>query len=394
MKILYVVSRAIEINTSASIRNYATINGLIENGHQVTLVSIEPDKNHPAYDNNLRLESVEKLYFKLSGIQSVYKFGRGIKFLNKIKPYIYHILYGQDIYDNLKGIIRYASEIVTLDFDIVISSSDPKSSHLFVDHFLKKYSKKIPWIQIWGDPFADDITRSKKGSFKVEKEERRLLKLADKIIYVSKITYECQKKKYPESQDKMFYIPIPYARTRICAHEFPENYKKIKICYCGDYNSRVRDIRPLYEAVKKLGLEMKICGMSDLVLKSDEHITVLPRQNSRIVQEIEDSSDLLIHLSNRRGTQIPGKIYQYISTDKTILFILDGNVEALKATFENYNRFIFSENKEEELEKVLMNVCSLRNSISNNPVEYFSAKNISKKILDSIQEASFSLEKQ
>ena len=386
MKILYVVSRAIEINTSASIRNYATIKGLVENGHQVTLVSVEPDKKHPAYDNNLRLESVEKIYFKLSGVQSVYKFGRGSRFLNKIKPYIYHILYGQDIYDNLKGIIRHVNEIIALDFDVVISSSDPKSSHLFVDCFLKNYSKKIPWIQIWGDPFADDITRSGKGNSKVEEEERRLLKLADKIVYVSKITCEHQKKKYSESRDKMVYIPIPYAQTRICAHDFPKDYRDVKICYCGDYNSRIRDIRPLYATVKKLGLQMKICGMSDLALKSDDHITVLPRQNAKIVKEIEDNSDILIHLSNKSGTQIPGKIYQYIATDKTILFILDGDVETLKETFGNYNRCIFSKNTEKELEKALVNIRSLRTSISNKPVEYFSAKNISEIIIEGITE--------
>ena len=53
MRILYVVSRPLEINTSASVRNHATISGLIQNGHQVTLVSASPDKNHEAYDPTL-----------------------------------------------------------------------------------------------------------------------------------------------------------------------------------------------------------------------------------------------------------------------------------------------------------------------------------------------------
>ena len=46
MKILYVVSRPLEINTSASIRNRATILGLVENGHTVDLFTTEPDRNH------------------------------------------------------------------------------------------------------------------------------------------------------------------------------------------------------------------------------------------------------------------------------------------------------------------------------------------------------------
>ena len=45
MKILYVVSRPLEINTSASIRNRATIEGLVELGHNVNIITTEPDEN-------------------------------------------------------------------------------------------------------------------------------------------------------------------------------------------------------------------------------------------------------------------------------------------------------------------------------------------------------------
>ena len=46
MKILYVVSRPLEINTSASIRNRATIEGLVELGHNVNIITTEPDEKH------------------------------------------------------------------------------------------------------------------------------------------------------------------------------------------------------------------------------------------------------------------------------------------------------------------------------------------------------------
>lgn len=382
MKILYVVTRPIEINTSASIRNHATISGLIENGHQVTIVSTQPDKNHVAYDDTLNLFKIEKKYFELGGAQSVIKIGRRIDFLNRIKPFLYKILYRNEMYDNLKGIIKFVNEIDIKNYDLVISSSDPKSSHLFVDYLFRKQKKELTWIQIWGDPFADDITRTNKKNIDIEQEENRLLTLADKIIYVSDLTCKKQKEKYPANKDKMFYVPIPYYKPRISDKEFPQKYKDIKLCYCGDYGSNIRNIVPIYEATKDLGLDMKICGMSDLNLKGDDKITVLPRQNADTVKKIENESDILIHLSNKKGTQIPGKIYQYISTNKVILFILDGDNEKLRETFEKYNRVIFVDNEKEKIKLVLKNICKLRKEVSNEPVEYFGAKNIASIIIE------------
>lgn len=382
MNILYVVSRAVEINTSASIRNHATIMGLIENGHQVTVVSAQPDSNHTAFDKSLTINGAKKIYFKLGGLQSIAKVGRRWTFLNRIKPLAYQILYGNEIYDNMKSIVNFIYEIDMTKYDLVISSSDPKSSHLFVDKLLEISNKKIPWIQIWGDPFADDITRSdNKNMARVEREESRLLSKADKIIYVSKITCETQKLRYSQNKQKMFYLPIPYYRQRRAGKAFPVFYKGVKLCYCGDYGSHIRNLKPLYEVVKELGMKLTVCGMSDLELKSLNGIQIFPRQNALRIREIEMESDVLIHLSNLSGTQIPGKIYQYVSTDKTILFILDGNKQALQDIFSGYNRFIFVENNKEAIKNALENICSLRENVSNEPVQYFSAKNIAKDLI-------------
>lgn len=381
MKILYVVSRALEINTSASIRNHATIMGLIENGHHITLLSATPDENHAAYDESLTVEQAEKKYVDLGGMQAVAKIGRKSKILTQLKPIVYRMLYGSEIYDNLKGIVNHIDEVDVSKYDLVISSSDPKSSHLFVDKLFEKNGKNIPWVQIWGDPFADDITRKNGGTKKVAQEEERLLSHADKVVYVSKLTCESQKKKYEKCAKKMVYIPIPYYKERRSNMEFPTDYRDVKLCYCGDYGTHIRNLQPLYAAAKEIGVRMTICGMSDLKLESTERITVLPRQGADTVRKNEQGADVLVHLSNLSGTQIPGKIYQYVSTDKTILFLLDGEINVLRETFEKYNRFIFVENRKEEIVSVLQKICELRKAVSNEPVAEFSAKYIANMII-------------
>lgn len=382
MRILYVVSRSLEINTSASIRNFSTISGLIENGHDVTVFSSEPDTNHSAYDGSLRPANAKIKYVRLGGAQSVARMGRKFKCLKWIKPYVYKLLAGNDIYDNMKSIINHVSELALDDYDLIISSSDPKSSHLFVDELFRYHGKSKPWIQIWGDPFADDITLSNKRRIKdIRREEERLLNEADKIVYVSKMTQISQAKKYCTCSDKMVYLPVPYYHTRISNRMLPKSLSEIHFCYCGDYNSKVRNLSPFYSTAVKMNLKTTICGLSDLGLTSAGNVKVYPRQSADRVQMIEDESDILIHLSNLNGTQIPGKIYQYVSTNRPILFILDGDKEHLREIFQKYNRFIFVDNDEKSISEALQNIHLFAAEKNNEPLKEFSASMISQKLL-------------
>ncbi len=327
MRILYVVSRPLEINTSASIRNKASIKGLLELGHQVDLITTTFDINHTNFDPSLKQDGLEIKYISLKGIQGVAKIGRKYKLLSPIKKFLYSSLSRIEVYDNLRGIINHVSE-VDLDkkYDLIISSSDPKSSHLFVSKLLENNSdlKGIPWFQIWRI-FLTDITRNGAiMSRRIKKQELMLLNRATKIIYVSKLTQIEQQKIYPENSEKMVYIPVPYLNSV----EYPEinlSSKQLTFLYCGDYNSTVRNLKPLYDALKNTNHKLIICGNTDLKLEESEQIKIYPRVEYSKVKELEAKADVLVHLSNKQGNQIPGKIYQYSGTNKPILFILDGN---------------------------------------------------------------------
>ena len=80
MKIIYVVSRPLEINTSASIRNRATIEGLVELGHSVNIITTKPDPKHINYDSSINSPNIETTYLKLGGVQTVAKVGRRFRF--------------------------------------------------------------------------------------------------------------------------------------------------------------------------------------------------------------------------------------------------------------------------------------------------------------------------
>ena len=87
------------------------------------------------------------------------------------------------------------------------------------------------------------------------------------------------------------------------------------------------------------------------------------RADSRLplqeLKPIEDSTNVLIFLCNRKGGQVPGKIYQYSATDKTILFIMDGTQEeqaVLKDYFGKFNRYVFCRNTAEDIARAIRDI--------------------------------------
>ena len=360
MKILYVVARPLEINTSASVRNRATILGLLENGHDVEILTTAPDSKHSAYDKNMGLsDTVPTTYIHLTGVQSLSRFGHRLKLLKSLRHLAYRFLMKHEIYDNLKSMANHtrAVSLKTRHYDLIISSSDPKSSHLFVSTLLQQQGSYFhgKWIQIWGDPFAGDITLKAKNKVGlIRKEEHRLLLQADKVVYVSELTKIAQQEMYPDCAEKMFSYPIPYMEERITSTRDLQTAEQIRLVYCGDYVSTTRNIMPLYEAVRQMpNVSLTVCGLSDLHLANCENIRVLPRTSYDKVCRLEDEADILVHLSNLRGSQIPGKIYQYSGTNKPILFILDGDTSALLGCFSPYARFTFTENTTGAIENTL-----------------------------------------
>ncbi|EGP5496726.1 hypothetical protein DZ782_13610, partial [Enterococcus faecium] len=121
-----------------------------------------------------------------------------------------------------------------------------------------------------------------------------------------------------------------------------------------------------------------ICGNSDINLQCTENITIIPRIEENELKKIERNSDVLIHLSNLKGTQIPGKIYQYSGTTKPIIFLLDGNFEAIYNLFNRFNRYIFCYNNKESISSLLLKKEEFKET---KVVEEFSPQIVVKNIL-------------
>ncbi len=384
MNILYITSVPLEYSSSANLRNIALIRGLIQNGHRVSTLSTRPQNVSAYYDKTILDIAIDKRFFvELGQIHARMTSTQKRKLVSKVKGMLHRAYTAISIYDPRKNEVPGVSKIDFSNekFDLVISSSDPKSSHLFAEQLLKTYPKIAKrWIQYWGDPFTGDINRrSILPDFVVASEERRLLSLCDKAVYVSPLTSEYIKRKYPDYAGKVQFIPVGYSQEKIYA-EHESN--TLDLCYCGDYYSKDRDIMPLIEAVKDLQgvCTLTIAGNSDISMIPSDNITNFPRVEKKKVDEIESNSDVIVCVCNRAGTQIPGKIYHASATNRVILILLDGeNKNEIKQYFDGYNRFVFAENTKQQVLQSLMMLQQKKPTA--NPCEQLSGYHIAKEIL-------------
>lgn len=398
MKILVVAGYCLRVNSSANLCHLSYIRGLLENGYSVDLLTVSEDGQK--IDRGIHIPKVNQcstykcsLYERLSNRR-----GGGAGAAGGAAAASQEVPARVGWKSSLKRKLRaaygphgmsimwyhHAKAFKSKEcYDLVISLSDPTVSHKLVSWLLKKGRLKAKrWIQIWEDPWSGDICYNEKMAH-VKEEEETLLDEAEQVLYVSPLTLLNQKKLFPRSAHKMGWMPLPsYYGSELKE----EDFSRLTFGYFGDYASHVRNLKPFYDAAVELGLQVRICGNSDLSLISTDTVRVFPRLPLGELKTHEDAANVLVFLCNLRGGQIPGKIYQYSATNKAVLFILDGTedeVRTLKAYFGKFDRYIFCENTPESIKEA---VAALQSGTLGEhlrrPIEYFAPRDIVRRIVE------------
>lgn len=394
MKILFVTSQPVLINSSANLRNIALIRGLLDCKHEVDILSFKITQNAANYDVSLQ-ELIKEcnLYYvhplKIHNSMVVTK-QKSENLFNNIKTMLRNIYGKFSILDSLALSTKKINfkEIPKVQYDLIISSSDLKSSHYLADEYRRKFGyKNTKWVQYWGDPLSIDINLSSKlPKVLIKKIEKKILGKADKIIYVSPFTLEKQKQNFVSLASKMTFVPIAYTKERFTKIE---NNREMTFSYLGDYGSRARNIMPLYEAIKtNQEANFKIIGNSDLNLGKIQNLCLEPRLNFEAVKKEEELADVLVCLCNKNGSQIPGKIYHYSGLNKPILVIKDGenDLESYLKEYDEEDKYIFCDNNSESISEKIDFIINNRKELISVPTKAFSPQNIAKEFLKKIDE--------
>lgn len=405
MKVLVINGDCIQTNTSANLCHLAYIRGLVDSGHEVTLLSA--DGRDYKTDPSMEIPSEVKshtyygvsLYEKLSmrknsqsnsEVPKVVPSDEGKsnhssilrKVLAKAKTVVLSMYGIHGIYAKfVKQAQKFRSDE---DFDYILSLSTPVTSHLLTYNLIKAgHIKGKHWIQIWEDPWYSDAYGFN-GDRRIYEEEKRLLSLAERVCYVSPLTLRNQQRLYPECADKMYWQPLPYYYK--AEETVAIDYQQNLYGYFGAYYPAARNLEPFYLAAKNNGVEINICGDPSSLFEETDRIHIYSRLPLKELKPIEDKTNILVFLCNRKGGQIPGKIYQYSATNKVILFVLDGTQEekqVLRDYFEPFNRYIFCENTVDDISRAIQQIeRGDFENVKNEPVEDFNPKETIRKVLE------------
>ncbi len=384
-----------ESNTSAALRNHALIKGLIEQGCEVELLTVGANRENPFFDETMQGE--ERLIWNVLPGVSLYQsmVRQEVSFAGKLKrmllPLARKLYHTFNLFDHSRVTAeRLQRAVLKRDrYDLVISSSDPKTSHLAV-HSLRRQGVVFgTWIQYWGDPLTLDITA--KHAFPrayVRRVEERILRGADHVVYVSPFTLAAQQTLFPQLASRMHVLPVPYGREKrygsTTLYDVLGKRRPLKIGYFGDYKSHVRNVLPLYEACREQSdLFLYVAGNTDLQLASNDSVQIMPRISQQEMERLEAECDVLVCLLNSSGTQIPGKVYHYTATDKPILIVLDGeHAPAMAQYFDRFERYTCCPNEPDAIRTALTETAQqLSDGRTFEPALHFAARTIAAEFL-------------
>lgn len=360
MKILYVLTGDIYQNTSGNIRNAALITGLNAIGHEVITICISSGKKaderiKKIIDSSTKVhivgqEEVSNSLFSTTG--SVKKIRKLLKRM-LLKTYNHF-----QIYDPYKRRIKLFNKnnYIFPIFDVVISSSDPRSSHLFAQKIMKECGISVPWLQYWGDPMANDVSANSIMKLFIANKEKKLISMGDKIIYTNPLTVNHMRKTYPQLSEKIRWIPTSYVISQDSEVHDTKINQELVLGYFGDYVATYRDIRPLVEAVHKEKRQLIICGSGDANIESNDYITVYKRLSLDEMLIKQAQCDVFVVIenkprydknSNNLCIQVPGKLYHYALSDKYVLVVCE--TQGIRDNYDRYGRYIFCNNNAESI---------------------------------------------
>jgi len=345
MNILYITLDPLLSSSSASERNNLIIKGLVELDYSIDIITIGQNP----YETNQKIK--------------VFSLNRSDKYVvisrhTIIKKLIRNIYYKFSLFDNTISLknAKVPSSFFNNHYDYIISSSDPKTSHILAKNIIERehlsFSK---WIQYWGDPLTGDISNKtiwpKKTIISIE---RKIYNNCTSIVFVSPFTLITQQNNHPKIVKRMQFVPVPHKYIKTFEHK-ENNGNILKFGYFGSYYSNIRNILPTYEAfINQKSNILKIAGNSNINLQSRVNIEILDNQPLSLLNKLEFETDVYICILNKKGTQIPGKLYHYAGTTKPIIVILDGDYKSeMRKYIESFNRFIVCDNTVEDIVSVL-----------------------------------------
>ena len=366
-KILVIAYHYPPENGSCSEKNTRIVQKLIKENFEVVVVTKAYDK-FPEIENKTNLTIIRTkangIFHRVrSNINSGSKNCGANK--SKIKQNISNLLIPDAVIDWIAEIKKLTKKYHQLfgSCDMILSISSPYSAHIASNYLSKKLN--IPFIMCYGDPWIYEPKR-KRGKIRYLYEKHLERKLITASSGINLIT-EWNRRKYIElyniPEHKINTYLIGYSDTG--ANDIHNNlaHNNIRMLYGGSLDPVHRDVRPFFKALKHLN-NIYVEIRNDDFPRAKEYIAeynvkdkvkILPLVSSLEFDRMQYDFDILVLFGNRTPFQIPGKVFTYISTGKTIFYIKnnDDADDGTENVLRKYGNCIIAQNKSDEIVKAI-----------------------------------------
>lgn len=419
-KILIVSAFAPPDDLIGAVRIGHWIKYLLLEGHKVFLITANNSRIYPQ-SSNIDLKHQNLFIHRISFLPRIFNRketnvinngptlnqndGVLISALKKIKPLLGNI--DHYIFWILPAMLRGRNLLKSHDFEFIVSSFSPSSSHL-VASFLKKKSPKSMWIADFRDLWSDNPNLK---NFLVPFEnfiEKRVIRNASKLIVVSDNAKKTLANKYPSKKIEVIengFDPDEHnGWKKACVG--PKYIKDtLLITYTGLINRKHRNPSIIFKAVSNL-LSDKVITKDQIAINvytqnKDTCLSILNESeicNKDVVSiksyvprnlslKIQKESDLLLLLESpdQRGNgNLTGKVFEYLVSGVPILAAGMHENNLAKKLVLNTRTGIYSKNYE-DIYKTLSLIINNKKISFYNPdlkkINYFSRVQQVKRLL-------------
>lgn len=330
--------------------------------HNVTIFTINPNENDPLYNKskwNLISERYrvirsdpgkfyKKSYVEKKNLSEKEEINKS-KFKSKIRKFYHKYIKFFVFPDRMIFWNKYLTESVIDEVrvngspDLIISVGFPFSTHFAAVKLKNLYESKL--VLDYGDPWSfnpSNETIPKRRKFIDLFFEKKILMNADYVTVTTKQTREKYLKTFPFLDNKIQVI-TQGVDTSIYSQKDDKVYEKktneIHFFYSGLFYEDIRNPLSFIDAIEEMtkielrnrNIIITIAGkMEEYVLSKIESL-----QNKNITYRLlgnitldevvfyQKKCDCLLFFGNLGSLQLPGKIFEYLATDRPIFAICD-----------------------------------------------------------------------
>lgn len=273
---------------------------------------------------------------------------------------------------------KHALKMVnSVSFDRVIAFAGLFSNFEVAYQISKKYNKDL--VIYYCDPFFNHPLYEKYNRKKLESYEIRWLKKAAKIGMPSNY-YRYYQEKYPEFENKIKTIELPCIFNDTEVDTIKSFQRKDYFLHVGSFVESIREpgvVFRLMEEIGKTNNSYKLISLGNFPIKLQKKYNIPANvyfekraESIELLKKIGEASCLVL-IDNKHGCQIPSKAFEYVSSNKPILFFKQqAKSDTLLFLEKNYKKYVVIKSEQD----IDSTICNKINQLINDSSENFLEK--------------------